>query len=69
MKSKSLTENDFLTLLQKVLPEATDDTHLAAAILDRVAKEIRMLRSLQRFEAFCVDGTLPDLEPATVSNL
>ncbi|MBL9134969.1 MAG: hypothetical protein JNK85_03830 [Verrucomicrobiales bacterium] len=69
MKSKSLSENEFLSLLQKVLPEATNDTHLAAAIFDRVAKEIRTLRSLQRFEAFCVEGSLPDLEPATVSNL
>lgn len=69
MKSKGLSENEFLSLLQKVLPEATDDARLAAAILERVAREIRTLRSLQRFEAYCAEGTLPDLEPATVSNL
>lgn len=69
MKSKSLSEAQFLALLQKVLPEATADPRLAAAILDRVAKEIRMLRSLERFEAYCAQGTLPDLEPTTVANL
>jgi hypothetical protein len=69
MKSKSLSEAQFLALLQKVLPEATADPRLAAAILDRVAKELRMLRSLERFEAYCAQGTLPDLEPTTVANL
>lgn len=69
MKSKGLSEAQFLSLLQKVLPEATADARLAAAIFERVAKEIRMLRSLERFEAYCAEGTLPDLEPATVSNL
>lgn len=69
MKPKNLTEAQFLSLLQKVLPEATADPNLAASIYERVAKEIRLLRSLERFEKFCAEGSLPDLEPATVSNL
>ncbi len=69
MKSKTITEAQFLSLLQKVLPETTRDLKLAEAILDRMAKEIRLIRSVERFEAFCADGSLPDLEPATVANL
>lgn len=69
MKSKNITEAQFLALLQKVLPEATRDLKLAEAILDRVTKEIRLIRSLERFETFCAEGSIPDLEPATVANL
>ena len=68
-KSKTITEAQFLSLLQKVLPETTRDLELAEAILDRVTKEIRLLRSLERFEAFCEQGSIPDLQPATVANL
>lgn len=68
-KSKTITEAQFLALLQKVLPEATRDLKLAEAILERVTREIRLLRSLERFEAFCQQGSIPDLEPATVANL
>lgn len=69
MKSKNITEAQFLSLLQKVLPEATRDLKLAEIILDRVAKEIRLIRSLERFESFCAEGSLPDLEPATIATL
>ena len=68
-KSKALSEAQFIALLQKVLPETTRDLKLAEAILDRVAKEIRLMRSLERFEAFCADGSIPDLQPTTVANL
>lgn len=68
-KSKGLTEAQFLSLLQKVLPEALSDPHLANTVFERVAKELRLMRSLERFEKFCAEGSLPDLEPATVSNL
>ena len=66
MKSKSLTEAQFLELLQKVLPQATSDPHLAAAILEQVAQEIRLINHVKSFEKFCAEGSLPNLEPATV---
>ncbi len=69
MKSKGLNEAQFLSLLQKVLPETISDPHLASAIYERIAKEIRLLHSLERFEKFCAEGSLPDMEPATVQNL
>lgn len=69
MKAKGLTEAQFLALLQKVLPDTVGDPGLASAVYDRVAREIRLMRSLERFEKFCTEGSLPDLAPATVSNL
>lgn len=69
MKSKGLTESQFMALLQKVLPETLEDPHLASAVYERVAKELRMVRSLERFEKFCAEGALPDIQPETVSNL
>ena len=38
MKIKGMNEAQFLSLLQKVLPKATNDPHLASAIYDEVAK-------------------------------
>ena len=67
MKSKGLTEAQFLELLQKVLPQATSDPHLASSIFEHVAQEIRLLNHLKSFEKFCAEGSLPDLEPATVA--
>ncbi len=64
-----MSEAEFLSLLQKVLPKATRDPHLATAIYDQVAKEILLLKHLERFERFCADGSLPDLEPETVKEL
>ncbi len=69
MKTKGISESQFMALLQKVLPEAIEDPHLAASVYERMAKELRMMRSLERFEKFCAEGALPDLEPATVANL
>jgi hypothetical protein len=67
MKPKGMTEAQFLDLLHKVLPKATTDTRLASAIYERVAEEVRLVNSLQSFEKFCAQGSLPDLEPATVA--
>lgn len=69
MKPKGMSEAQFLSLLQKVLPETVADPGMASAVYERVAREIRLVRSLERFEKFCAEGSLPDLEPATVSNL
>jgi len=69
MKTKRLNEAVFLSLLQKVLPTKTKDTHLATTIYEGVAKEINLLKSLESFEKFCETGALPDLEPGTLAEL
>ncbi len=69
MKSKRMNEAQLLALLQKVLPKTTTDSRLASAIYEEVAKEVRMLKSLESFEKFCESGALPDLEPDTVAGL
>jgi hypothetical protein len=67
MKTKGMNEAQFLSLLQKVLPKATNDTHLASAIYEEVAREVRLVKSLESFEKFCETGALPDLEPDTMA--
>ena len=69
MKIKGMNETQFLSLLQKVLPKATKDPHLASAIYHEVAKEVRLLKSIESFEKFCETGALPDMEPETVAEL
>lgn len=66
MKSKGMNDAQFLALLEKVLPQATSDPHVASAIYERVAQEVRLINNLISFEKFCTEGSLPDLEPATV---
>lgn len=65
-KTTALNDNQFLELLQKVLPRATRDPRLANAIYEHVAKEIRLVNNVKTFERFCTEGSLPDLEPETV---
>lgn len=62
-----MNEAQFLALLQKVLPKTTKDAHLATAIYEEVAKEVRLLNSIASFEKFCETGALPDLEPHTMA--
>jgi len=66
MKTKGMNDAQFLALLERVLPKATPDPRLASTIYDRVAEEVRLLNNLKSFEKFCAEGSLPDLEPATV---
>jgi hypothetical protein len=68
MKTKALNETQFLALLEKVLPKATNDPHLATAIYAEVAKEVRLIKSLQSFEKFCEEGGLPDINPETMAD-
>jgi hypothetical protein len=68
MKIKGMNETQFLSLLKKVLPKATKDPHLASAIYDEVAKEVRLLKSIESFEKFCETGALPDIAPETLAN-
>ncbi|MEA3208406.1 MAG: hypothetical protein QOE70_1463 [Chthoniobacter sp.] len=69
MKNKEMNDAQFLSLLEKVLPKTTQDPHLASAIYDEVAKEVRLLKSLASFEKFCETGALPDLAPETMADL
>jgi hypothetical protein len=69
MKLKGINQAEFLALLQKVLPKATKDPHLASSIYEEVAKEVRLINSLESFEKFCEEGSLPNLEPDTVADL
>ncbi len=66
MKNKGLNEAMFLALLEKVLPKATKDPHLASTIYDEVAREVRLAKNLQAFDKFCENGALPNIEPATM---
>lgn len=66
MKTKGMKEAQFLQLLQKVLPKATKDPHLATEIYNVIEKEVRMHKSIAAFEDFCENGGLPDNEPNTV---
>ena len=69
MKTKGINQTEFLSLLQKVLPKATKDPHLASKIYEQVAQEVRLINSIESFEKFCEEGGLPNLEPQTVSEL
>ena len=59
----------FLELLLKVLPKATTDPRLAAAIYERVAHEVRLINNLKSLEKMCAEVRLPNLEPETVAEL
>ena len=67
MKSKKLEEARFLSALQRILPKAIQDPHLANSIYEQVLAEMRVFKSLDSFEKFCAKGSLPDAEPATVA--
>jgi hypothetical protein len=67
MKSKGMNDAQFLELLQQVLPQATPDPRLATAIYERVAQEVRFRNNVKSFERYCNEGSIPDLEPATVA--
>jgi hypothetical protein len=67
MKVKGLNDADFLALLERVLPTTTPDPRLASAIYEEVARQLRLINSVKSFEKYCAEGSLPDLEPATVA--
>ena len=69
MKTKGLNEAQLLALLQKVLPKATNDPHLATMIYNEVTKEVQLMKNIESFEKFCEKGAIPDLEPQTVTGL
>jgi len=67
-KVKSMNEKEFLALLQKVLPQATQNPRLADEIYEKIVKEVQLRNHVQSFENFCKEGSIPDLEPATVAD-
>lgn len=67
-KDTGITEKEFLSLLQQVLPQATPDRALASAIYNAVAKRVQLRNHLASFEKFCSTGSLPDLAPQTVAD-
>ena len=69
MKIKGMNEAQFLSLLQKVLPKTTTDPDLVSAIYDGVAREIRLLKSIEAFEKLCETGAIPNTESETVADL
>lgn len=64
-----MNDAQFLELLLKVLPKATTDPRLAAAIYERVAHEVRLINNLKSLEKMCTEVCLPNLEPETVAEL
>jgi len=52
-----------------MLPKTTKDPLLASAIYDEVAKEVRLLKSIESFEKFCENGALPNIASETVARL
>ena len=69
MKTEGMKTALFLSLLQKVLPKATQDTRLASTIYEEVEKEVQLHASLESFGKFCEKGGLENLEPETVDEL
>ena len=66
-KIPGMTEKEFLALLQQVLPQTTRDPALAGAIYEAVVRRVQLRNHVASFEQFCTSGSLPDLEPQTVT--
>lgn len=67
MKTKPISEAQFLSLLQTALSKVTPDPQLSQTIYQAVAREVNLHKNVQSFEKFCETGSLPDVEPKTVS--
>ena len=68
-KTKRSTEALVLALLEKVLPKATPDTHLAARILEAAQRELSLKQRTAAFDKFCHRCELPDLEPESIEQV
>ena len=69
MKSKPLTEAQFLTFLDKILGKLIGDLKLRAAIQEEVSKEIRLHNNVASFMKYSEKASVPDLKPETVAEL
>jgi hypothetical protein len=69
MAKKKTNEAQLLDLLKKILPKATDDPKLAQKIFTAVELELKTKTRTSSFKEFCEKVELPDLEPATVTDV
>ena len=69
MKSKPLTEAQFLTFLDKTLAKLISDLKLRATIQEEVSKEIRLHNHVASFMKYSENASVPDLKPETVAEL
>ncbi len=69
MKSKPLTEAQFLTFLDKILAKLIGDLKLRATIQEEVSKEIRLYNNVASFMKYSENASVPDLKPETVAEL
>jgi hypothetical protein len=67
MKTKGFKEADFLALIERVLPKTIADPQLVERIYSELAREIRLVNSLQSFARFCEKEALPDAQPETIT--
>lgn len=68
-KSGKSSEAQLLDLLKKILPKATDDPKLAQKIFTAVELELKAKNRKASFKEFCDRVELPDLDPATVTEV
>ena len=66
MAKNQLTEKEVVELLQSVLSQTTQDTHLAQKILDGIRKEMERKKQSTAFQEFCRRCPLPDLNEGTL---
>ncbi len=69
MKSKPLTEAQFLTFLDKTLAKLIGDLKLRATIQEEVSKEIRLHNHVASFMKYSENASVPDRKPETVAEL
>ncbi len=65
-KPKSMSEGQWLALLKRVLPKATQDSQLAGKIYQAIEQELKSQTRETAFDRFCGRVELPDLEAKTL---
>jgi len=69
MAKNQLSEKEVVDLLQSVLSQTMEDTHLAQKILDGIRKEMERKKQAQAFQEFCRRCPLPDLKDETLKEV
>ncbi len=68
-KTKGLNEKQVLELLKTILPKTTSDINLAGKIIEAFENEFKLKSQTSAFEKFLEKCELPDLEPATITEV
>jgi hypothetical protein len=68
-ETNKTTEIQLLSLLKKVLPQATADKELAGKIYQAVERELKIKSRATAFDKFCEKVELPDLEPQSIAEV